>query len=72
MPRLKLGVMSDIHLLLQKDSLKSDIFYEKTLRWYDEMDYEEIARITGMSAGAAKANYHFAKDKIIQYIKEND
>lgn len=42
------------------------------LRWYDEMDYEEIARITGMSAGAAKANYHFAKDKIIQYIKEND
>ncbi len=42
------------------------------LRWYDELEYDEIARITGMSAGAAKANYHFAKEKIIQYIKDHD
>ena len=42
------------------------------LRWYDEMEYEQIARVTGMSAGAAKANYHFAKEKITQYIKDHD
>ena len=42
------------------------------LRWYDEMEYEQIARVTGMSAGAAKANYHVAKEKITQYIKEHD
>ena len=41
-PRLKLGVLSDIHLLLQKDSLKSDIFFEKTLRWYDEMKADAV------------------------------
>lgn len=42
------------------------------LRWYNEMEYDEIARITGMSANAAKANYHFAKEKITQYIKDHD
>jgi len=42
------------------------------LRWYDEMDYEAIARICGGSAKSAKANYHIAKEKIIKYIKEND
>ncbi|MBQ7269586.1 MAG: RNA polymerase sigma factor [Bacteroidales bacterium] len=42
------------------------------LRWYDELGYEQIARITGMSTGSAKANYHFAKEKIIQYIKDHD
>ena len=38
------------------------------LRYYDELPYEEIAAITGSSIGAAKTNYHFAKDKISKYI----
>ena len=28
------------------------------LRYYDELSYDEIARITGKSAGTLKANYH--------------
>ncbi len=38
------------------------------LRYYDELDYDEIARITGSTAGSAKANYHVAKEKIIKII----
>lgn len=42
------------------------------LRYYNEMSYEDIARVVGSSASAAKANYHFAKEKIIQYMNSND
>lgn len=38
------------------------------LRYYDNLSYEEIAAITGSTAGAAKTNYHFAKQKISNYI----
>ena len=41
------------------------------LRYYDELPYEEIAGITGSSVGAAKTNYHFAKEKISNYILEH-
>ena len=41
------------------------------LRYYDELPYEEIAAITGSSVGAAKTNYHIAKEKISKYIVEN-
>lgn len=42
------------------------------LRYYDNMDYEEIAQITQSSAASAKANYHHAKDRIIKYMQSND
>ena len=38
------------------------------LRYYDELDYEAIAAITGSTAAAVKANYHIAKEKIIKYM----
>lgn len=38
------------------------------LRYYDELDYEEIAAITGSTATNVKANYHIAKEKIIKYM----
>jgi len=41
------------------------------LRYYDELSYEEIAAITGSSVGAAKTNYHYAKQKISTYVHEN-
>lgn len=41
------------------------------MRYYDEMEYEEIARVTGSSASAAKANYHIAKEKIIRYMNNS-
>ena len=41
------------------------------LRYYDEMPYEEIAKITGKNINTLKTNYHFAVTKIKNYLKEN-
>ena len=41
------------------------------LRYYDELPYEDIARITGSSVGAAKTNYHIAKEKISKWVTEH-
>lgn len=38
------------------------------LRYFDEMEYSEIAAILQCSEPTAKANYHFAKKKIKKYI----
>lgn len=38
------------------------------LRYYDELPYEDIASVVGSSVGAAKTNYHIAKEKISDYI----
>ena len=40
--------------------------------YYDDMKYEEIAKVTGTSEGALKASYHIAVKKIEQFIKEED
>lgn len=42
------------------------------LRYFDELPYEEISRITGTSVGALKASYHFAVDKISSFFKKNE
>ena len=41
------------------------------MRYYDELSYEEISRITGKNVSTLKTNYHIAQNKIKQYIKEN-
>lgn len=33
--RLKVGVVSDVHILVQNDSMHGDIYFEKALRWFD-------------------------------------
>lgn len=38
------------------------------LRYYDELEYDEIARIIGSTPQSVKANYHIAKEKIIKYM----
>jgi RNA polymerase sigma-70 factor (ECF subfamily) len=38
------------------------------MRYYDEMKYEEIAEITGVTVGALKASYHIAAKKIEEYM----
>ena len=35
-----------------------------SLRYYEEMKYEDIAAITGTSVGALKASYHIAYEKL--------
>jgi RNA polymerase sigma factor (sigma-70 family) len=39
-----------------------------TLRYYDEMPYEEMSRVLDTSEGALKASYHHAVKKIEDYI----
>ena len=41
------------------------------LRYYDELDYEEIAHILDSKADTLKVNYHYAKEKIKEYILNN-
>ncbi|MGS0747971.1 RNA polymerase sigma factor [Halpernia sp. GG3] len=46
-----------IHTLPEKQKL---VF---TMRYYDEMPYEEISQVLDMSVGTCKTNYHYAKTK---------
>lgn len=41
------------------------------LRYYDELSYEEIARITGKNIPSLKTNYHYATQRVKNYIKEH-
>ena len=41
------------------------------LRYYDEMEYDEIAQVMESTPESVKSNYHLAKDKIISYLKSN-
>jgi RNA polymerase sigma-70 factor (ECF subfamily) len=41
------------------------------MRYFDEMRYEEIARITGTSVGALKATYSIAVHKIENLLHVN-
>jgi RNA polymerase sigma-70 factor (ECF subfamily) len=42
------------------------------MKYYDELDYETMSRITGTSVGALKASYHHAVQKIQKQIKNTD
>ena len=41
------------------------------LRYYDELSYEEISQIMGSSVNTLKTNYHYASEKIKQYLIEH-
>lgn len=41
------------------------------LRYYDEMPYEEMARVLETSVGALKASYHHAVKKVEAFIKND-
>lgn len=40
------------------------------MRYFDEMEYKQIAEITGTSEGALKASYHIAAEKIKKILTE--
>ena len=42
------------------------------LRYYDDLSYREIATITDSTEATVKANYHFAKEKIIKFMNSNE
>lgn len=41
------------------------------MRYYDEMSYEEISEVLGVTTGALKASYHHAAKKIEEYLTGN-
>lgn len=62
---IEIMLQKAIHTLPEKQKL---VF---TLRYYDELPYEEISTILEISVGTCKTNYHYAKQKIEDYIKMN-
>lgn len=42
-----------------------------TLRYYDELNYEDMAEMLDLSAGSLKASYHHAVKKVENYLKKN-
>ena len=63
----------EIQVLLQKaiQSLPEKQKLVFTMRYYDDLPYEELSKILEMSVGTLKTNYHYAKQKIEEYIKDN-
>ena len=41
------------------------------LRYFDDLSYEEMEEIVGSSVNTLKTNYHYAKEKIKNYLSEN-
>jgi RNA polymerase sigma factor (sigma-70 family) len=41
------------------------------LRYFDELTYQQIADITGKNVGTLKTNYHYATQRIRQYLKDH-
>lgn len=42
------------------------------LRFFDEMEYDEISKITGSSEETLRVNYHIAKKKVTTFIYEEE
>jgi RNA polymerase sigma factor (sigma-70 family) len=58
-----------LQLAIQQLPEKQRIVF--TLRYYDEMPYEQMSKVLGTSEGALKASYHHAVKKIEDYIRNH-
>lgn len=63
----------EVQLKLQKALLKlpdkQRIVFN--MKYFDDLSYEEISKITDTSVGALKASYHHAVKKIEEYLEAN-
>ena len=55
-----------LQLAIQQLPEKQKVVF--TLRYYDEMPYEEMSRVLDTSEGALKASYHHAVKKVEDYM----
>jgi len=62
---LQIELQKAIHSLPEKQKI---VF---TMRYYNEMPYEEISEILGTSVGALKASYHHAAKKIEEFLNHD-
>lgn len=58
-----------LQLAIQQLPEKQKVVF--SLRYYEEMPYEEMSRILETSEGALKASYHHAVKKVEDYIKNH-
>ena len=63
----------EIQILLQKaiQTLPEKQKLVFNIRYYDDLPFEEISNILEVSVSSCKTNYHYAKEKIEKYIREN-
>jgi RNA polymerase sigma-70 factor (ECF subfamily) len=64
------ALQRELHKAIQKLPEKQRLVF--TMRYLDEMKYEDIAEITGTSVGALKASYHHAYNKIKETLENTD
>ncbi len=62
--QLQRNLMKAVQKLPEKQRL---VF---TMRWFEDLSYEDISEILGTSVGALKASYHFAAEKIKAELKK--
>lgn len=56
------AIQRQLHKAIQKLPTKQRLVFN--LRYFDELKYEEISEITGITTGSLKASYHHAYNKI--------
>ena len=63
----------EIQILLQKaiQTLPEKQKLVFTMRYYEDLPYEEISQILDMSVGTLKTNYRYAKQKVEDFLKAN-
>ena len=61
-------IQRELHKAIQRLPEKQRLVF--SLRYFDEMKYEDISEITGTSTGALKASYHHAYNKIKEELQK--
>ena len=62
-------IMQKFHLAISTLPERQKIVFN--LRYFDEMSYEDIGQVLNSSVNALKTNYHYASEKIRQYLVQN-
>lgn len=64
----------ETQIMLQQaiDTLPSKQKAVFTMKYFDDMKYEDISSITGTSVGALKASYHLAVEKITKFFHSKE
>ena len=58
----------ELHKAIQRLPDKQKLVF--SMRYFDEMKYEDMSQITGTSVGALKASYHHAYNKIRRELED--
>lgn len=67
------GDAEEIQILLQKaiQTLPEKQKAVFTMRYYDDLPYDAMSEILQMSVNTLKTNYHYAKQKVEDFIRQN-